>query len=242
LKTLILDIGNTLIKIAVFQESKLVGEYTSKNLEEAKIILEDLSFEHALMSSVKFDYQTLCEFFSFPFVYLNSSTPVPITNLYATPQTLGVDRKAAVIGAREKIGEGRILVIDMGSCITIDYLSENNEYLGGAISPGISMRFKAMNEFTARLPLTSLSVNDIPQSVIGDSTFSGLQTGVYHGVKFEIEGYIKTYEKHFGQIKVIICGGDSILFESLTKDHIFVIPNLVLFGLNRILCYNVNKK
>jgi type III pantothenate kinase len=242
LETLIIDIGNSRIKIAVFQASELRKEFSCASLDEAKAILENLSFAHVLISSVKYDYETLCEYFPFPFIYLSADTPVPLQNLYATPHTLGVDRKAAVIGARSKINEGPLLVIDMGTCITIDFLTSENEFLGGAISPGVSMRFKAMNQFTARLPLTDLDQKDLPKNLIGKSTLSGLQSGVYHGVKYEIEGYIKEYHKQYEQIKVIICGGDSILFESLTKDHIFVIPNLVLFGLNRILCYNVNKK
>jgi type III pantothenate kinase len=242
LKTLIIDIGNTRIKIAVFHDSLLIGEFSCQDLVEAKGFIQDVDFEHCLISSVKYDEEFLKGEFAFQFLYLNAETPIPIRNLYATPHTLGVDRKAAAVGAREKILEGHVLVIDLGSCITFDFLNSSNEYLGGAISPGVSMRFRAMNEFTARLPLTQLITNDLPKEMIGKSTTEGMHIGVFQGVKFEIEGYIRAYQELFGQIKVIICGGDSNFFESLTKDHIFVIPNLVLFGLNRILSYNVNKK
>jgi type III pantothenate kinase len=242
LKTLILDIGNSRIKIANFQNSKLIQEFTCNELQEAMRIINGLEFEHVLISSVKYDLAVLQKQFDFPFVFLNADTHVPFKNEYLTPQTLGVDRKAAVVGARERFPDGHLLVVDLGSCITFDVLNDQDQYLGGNISPGISMRFKAMNEFTARLPLTQLEINDLPQNLIGKSTQEGMQIGVYQGVRFEMEGYIKACQEQFGQIKVIICGGDSILFESLTKDYIFVIPNLVLFGLNRILCYNVDKK
>jgi type III pantothenate kinase len=236
---LIVDIGNTRIKTARFEGEALVDENWFVALDEVIAYSNLHPFKNAIVSSVALHEEDLREKLKFPFLYLSKETPVPIKNLYATPNTLGVDRKAAVIGARTKFEDGPIMAIDMGSCITYDLLDEDNRFFGGAISPGISMRFKSMHSLTARLPLASLEQGKAPE-IIGNDTIRGLQSGVYNGILFELKGYIKNYQRQYGDLRVIICGGDSIFFESLTKDSIFVIPNLVLFGLNRILRYNVN--
>jgi type III pantothenate kinase len=236
---LVIDIGNTRIKTASFIEDRLVDEQQFKSVDQLRLYTQGLVFDQALISSVSHEEEELKTLLDFPFLYLSRQTPVPIQNLYGTPETLGVDRKAAVIGARVKIPQGPLLAIDMGSCITFDVLDEHERYYGGAISPGVNMRFKAMHTQTARLPLVALEVGEVPP-LIGDNTVNCLKSGVYYGVLFEIKEFINTYMEQYRDLKVIICGGDSIFFESLTKDHIFVIPNLVLFGLNRILRYNVN--
>ncbi len=239
MNNLVIDIGNTRIKAASFKEDVLLDEQQFATLEDLHLFVKGQLFDHILISSVSHGEEELNALLGLPFLYLNRQTPVPIQNLYATPDTLGVDRKAAVIGAREKIPQGPVLAIDMGSCITFDVLDEYDRYFGGAISPGVNMRFRAMHTQTARLPLVSLEVGEVPP-LVGDNTVNCLKSGVYHGVLFEIKEFINTYMDQYKDLKVIICGGDSIFFESLTKDHIFVIPNLVLFGLNRILRYNVN--
>ena len=241
MKNLIVDIGNSRIKTAFFEEDQIVLEKAYESLEEFKLEIGKLNFEHCIISSVKFTEEELKMKFNFDFLYLTRQTAIPITNKYGTPDTLGVDRKAAAVGARAMFGEGNLLSIDLGSCITYDFLNQKNEYLGGAISPGLKMRFQAMHQMTARLPLAEFIENE-KINIIGDRTESGLQSGVYHGILFEIEGFIAAYQEQHQDLKVIICGGDSKFFETLTKDHIFVIPNLVLHGLNRILTYNVNKK
>lgn len=239
MKNLIIDIGNTRTKAAVFEGDKLVLERSFQETSELKEFSKNIEFDHCIVSSVTaVDLESILDF---EFHLLNKNTDLPIDNCYATPETLGVDRKAAAVGGRVILEKGPVLVIDLGSCITYEVLNEKNQYLGGAISPGLNMRFKAMHTQTARLPLVSLEgVESLKW--IGDSTESGLRAGVYFGVQFEMEGFIQAYSSQHQDLKVIICGGDSKFFESLTKDHIFVIPNLVLFGLNRILTYNVNKK
>lgn len=239
MRNLIVDIGNSRIKTAVFNNENLVMESPFDNFEAFLQFTQNSDFENVIISSVKYSEDELQDLLNFDFLYLDKLTPVPISNMYTTPETLGVDRKAAVIGARAKIEKGPVLTIDMGSCITYEILDAKDRYFGGAISPGLKMRFRAMHEQTARLPLVSLENNGIPK-LTGDSTLSCMQSGVYHGILHEIEGYINAYRFEYGDLKVIICGGDSKVFESLTKDHIFVIPNLVLYGLNRILSYNVN--
>ncbi|MCH7397897.1 type III pantothenate kinase [Belliella sp. DSM 107340] len=241
MKNLIIDIGNTRIKSALFEAENVISEKAFIYLEELIADVKSLDFEHCLISSVKYTEEELAAVLDFEFVFLTVHTPVPISNKYASPDTLGVDRKAAVIGARALFGSGSLLSIDLGSCITYDFLTSKDEYLGGSISPGMNMRFKAMHQQTARLPLAAIKENE-KINLIGDKTISGLQSGVYHGIRFEIEGFIATYQQQHQDLKVIICGGDSKFFETLTKDYIFVIPNLVLYGLNRILTYNVNKK
>ncbi len=131
--------------------------------------------------------------------------------------------------------------IYMFSCITHDFLDDQDQYYEGAISPGLNMRFKAMHEQKQDYLLIQLDQED-EVKLIGNSIKAGLQSGVFQGIKFKSEGFIKSMSRQHQDFKVIICGGDSKFFESLTKDHIFVIPNLVLYGLNRILTYNVNKK
>lgn len=241
MNNLIVDIGNTRMKTALFEEERIVFEKAFESLDDFILEIGNLEFEHCIISSVRFSEEELKIKLDFEFLYLSVQTAMPITNKYATPDTLGVDRKAAVVGARALFDKGNLLCIDLGSCITYDFLNVINEYLGGAISPGLKMRFQSMHEMTARLPLIELTENK-KINLIGDQTESGIQSGVYHGILFEIEGFIAAYQQQHQDLKVIICGGDSKLFETLTKDHIFVISNLVLFGLNRILIYNVNKK
>ena len=212
-----------------------------ESLADLKSYISQQKFDACLISSVKYAEEDLKEALGFDFLYFTRETAIPISNKYGTPDTLGVDRKAAAVGARAKFSEGNLLAIDLGSCITYDFLNAADEYLGGAISPGLAMRFKAMHQQTARLPLEVLNEQEMPQ-LLENSTRSGLRSGVYHGILFEMEGFIAAYKQQHQDLKVIICGGDSKFFETLTKDYIFVIPNLVLFGLNRILTYNVHKK
>lgn len=239
-KNLIIDIGNTRLKAAIFNGPALVKDYAFDSLENLIQAVTTLNFDHVILSSVKWTQEELDVSLPFPYTFLTHKTPLPIQNLYGSPETLGMDRIAAVMGALSYAKEGPVLAIDLGTCITYDFLDEKNNYLGGAISPGIGMRFGAMHDNTARLPLTQL--NDEMVELTGNNTKSCLQSGVMYGVKFEIEGIIAHYKKQHKHLRVFICGGDAKFFESLTKDYIFVIPNLILHGLNRILTYNVNKK
>lgn len=239
MKRLIVDIGNTRIKTAVFDEESLLGESSCSKIEDFATYAESLDFEACIISSVTFSEADLKERLPFDFLFLSRETNIPFKNLYATPHTLGVDRKAAVMGARCKFPQDDVLAIDLGSCITYDLLDRQDQYLGGGISPGLQMRFRAMHQQTARLPLVTMPDKQVPD-LIGNSTESCMQSGVYFGMLYEMQGMVEAYMAKYPDLKVIICGGDSKIFESLTKDHIFVIPNLVLHGLNRILSYNVH--
>ncbi|MBW3467672.1 type III pantothenate kinase [Arthrospiribacter ruber] len=239
MNNLIVDIGNSRIKAAVFVRDKLIQEAAFEDLDALSVFSKGLDFSKCIISSVKYTEEQLKERLGFVFLFLDKETPIPINNLYQSPETLGVDRKAAVVGSRAIVKQGALLTIDLGSCITYEILDGEDRYFGGSITPGLKMRFKSMNQYTARLPLVDLEPWKVP-ALTGNTTETCLQSGVYHGILHEIEGFIHAYQKAYPELKVLICGGDSKVFESLTKDHIFVIPNLVLYGLNRILSYNVN--
>ncbi|PZX49845.1 type III pantothenate kinase [Algoriphagus chordae] len=234
---LIIDIGNTRIKSALFEGKKLLEEEVFDELEYALSYWNSVSFDHCLVSSVKWSQAELGDILSFPFNYLSPTTKLPIYNAYGTPASLGLDRVAGAIGAWAMRGKGPVLAIDLGTCITFDLIDESDTYLGGAISPGLGMRAKAMHEQTARLPLVDLTVKQA--ELIGNNTITCMQIGIWHGVEFELRGQIEAYTKKFPEIEVFLSGGDAKSFDSLAKDLIFVVPNLVLYGLNSILNHNV---
>ena len=239
MKRLIIDIGNTRIKTAVFDEESIIDEKSFVEIDHLISYARGIEFGASIISSVTFPETDLREKLPFDFLFLSRETNIPFKNLYTTPHTLGVDRKAAVMGARCTFPKDDVLAIDLGSCITYDLLDRQDQYLGGGISPGLQMRFRAMHQQTARLPLVAMPEKQHPD-LIGNSTESCMQSGVYFGMCYEMQGMVEAYMAKYPDLKVIICGGDSKIFESLTKDHIFVIPNLVLYGLNRILSYNVH--
>ncbi len=213
-------------------------EWTLTDLDALKNLSSTLSFERAMISSVKWDQEELEEGLNFPFTWFNHDLKLPITNVYKSPSTLGLDRIAAAVGLAFFNPGGESLGIDMGTCITYEFLDGETIYRGGGISPGVSMRFKAMHSFTSRLPLVGLASE--PPVLVGATTEECMQSGVFFGVMGEIHYTVERYRKDYPDLKVYICGGDAPYFESLTKDYIFVIPNLVLYGLNRILTYNVS--
>ncbi|SDC71087.1 type III pantothenate kinase [Algoriphagus faecimaris] len=237
MKNLIIDIGNTRIKTAVFESGTLLEEWAYEQLADAELLWASLEFDQVLISSVRYSEKELRQRLAFDFLFLNHQTRIPIANAYATPQSLGLDRIAAAIGAWELSGQREVLAIDLGSCVTYELVDDNQTYRGGAISPGLRMRARAMHEFTANLPL--VKVDEAPQNFTGDSTQTCMKSGIWYGIQLEILGQIQYYQKKYPEIKVFVCGGDAQSFDSLAKDHIFVVPNLVLYGLNCILNHNV---
>ncbi|MCS6832051.1 MAG: type III pantothenate kinase [Flammeovirgaceae bacterium] len=229
-----IDVGNTSIKIGFFDGKELKSIHEKVEEKEAIALLTTHRPKKIALSIVGktnpawIDYlKTIAQT-----IILEGKMPLPIRNKYATPETLGTDRIAAVIGARALFPEGALLVIDLGTCITYDFLTSHNEYLGGAISPGMTMRFKAMHLFTARLPLGE-PTEHLP--LVGNSTLSCLQAGVIHGITFEINGMIEAYCSQLEKFTVILCGGDAKFFETKIKYPNFVASNLVLYGLNALL-------
>jgi type III pantothenate kinase len=236
---LVVDIGNTRIKTASFDKSALIDTHTFKSIEDLNRFMVGKQFDHCLVSSVSVNPTVILP--QLPVlgkkIQLTSTLGFPITIAYDTPNTLGVDRIAAACGAYELFPGRNCLVIDMGTCITYDFLSAKGVYEGGAIAPGVKMRFKAMNHFTARLPLAE-PIADAP--LTGKSTISSMQSGVINGVLEEIKGFISRYQSLHPELTTVVCGGDIAFFENNIKPSIFVAPDLVLIGLNRILLHHVN--
>jgi type III pantothenate kinase len=209
--------------------------------------LEMLKYEHpqlskAILSSVKTVDEELLQFlreqFDF-FVELDHQTKLPIANLYETPETLGKDRLAAAVGANELFPDQNILIIDAGTAITYDLVSENNEFLGGNISPGMQMRYKALNQYTGKLPLVEYS-DDF--ELVGGNTVDAIRAGVQNGIVYEMNGTIDSFNRIYENLQIVMTGGDSIFFDKILNYTIFVHFNLTLIGLNRILEHNAEKK
>jgi len=230
----IIDIGNSAVKWAVFQENQLLEH--GKLLYGDWITLQEIQVKHPSISWFISSVHAIPEEkeLGFAFHLLDVSDTLPVTIGYKTPSTLGRDRIAAVCGARYLFPNSACLVIDAGTCITYDLLDQDGKYHGGAISPGIVMRLKAMNEFTGKLPL--LDWEDL-EGFLGDSTKSSMLQGVKQGMLGEAVRQIDLYAEKYADLKVLITGGDSPFFEKNLKKDIFAAPNLVLIGLNTIQNY-----
>lgn len=233
---LIVDIGNTRIKIGVFDKDTLIEKNTFKDLAALHVFLKGKSFDNGIVSSVATKEPPVLPV-NKKQILLKSSLDLPIKITYDTPNTLGVDRIAAACGALQLFPNRNCLVIDMGTCITYDFLSAAGVYEGGAIAPGVKMRFKAMKNFTARLPLVE-PIGNAP--LTGKSTITSMQSGVMNGVLEEIKGFISRYTSRHAELTTVACGGDIAFFENSIKPSIFVAPDLVLIGLNRILLHHIN--
>jgi type III pantothenate kinase len=235
----VIDAGNTRAKAGIFSGKELKEKFAFDSIDQLKDFLTKNTFDNVLISSVGISAFELAESANVidMSITLSHVLPLPIKIRYATPHTLGVDRMAAACGAVELFPEQNTLVIDAGTCINYEFVDAQANYHGGAISPGIEMRFKAMNTFTARLPLVSLNKE---ADLIGNSTERCMQSGVMNGVLGEVEGMIQRYQDKYPELKVVLCGGDAPLFENRLKPTIFAAPDLVLMGLNRILRYNAS--
>ncbi|MEO0006735.1 MAG: hypothetical protein RJA20_931, partial [Bacteroidota bacterium] len=237
---LCIDIGNTRTKISVFQVSELLTTFTVPVLKEVDIqrFSDNYKFSAAIWSNVAGE-TNITEFFSrcqYPVTELTHLTPLPFTSQYTTPETLGLDRVAAVAGAKALYPGTNCLVIDLGTCIKYDIINKNGVYFGGNIAPGANMRIRAMNHFTARLPEVEMKM---PVSPIGNSTETALQNGALLGVILEMKGYIDLIKATFPDIKVILSGGDAAFFaEQPVFESATVQPHLTLHGLNSILNHN----
>ena len=169
------------------------------------------------------------------FIELDETTPLPIENHYGSKNTLGKDRLAAATGAAHLYPGSNVLVIDAGTAITYDIINNRNQYLGGNISPGLEMRYKALSQFTGRLPL--VEYKNFPK-LFGQNTVEGIQAGVQHGVVFEVDNAINAFKEFYKNLYVIITGGNTNFFDKKLKNSFFVHYNLVAIGLNRILEHN----
>lgn len=239
---LIVDIGNTFVKLFVFDGNKLVQFSQAKTKEPLKInqLIEQLrDTEHAIISAVADIpdvFNQLGQYISGRLIFLDHQTPIPVRNLYKTPESLGRDRLAAIVGANNIYKHQNVLAIDAGTALTFDFINRKGEFTGGNISPGLSMRFQALNHFTKKLPLVDPSDN---HPFWGTTTHEAIVAGVQNGIIFETDAYIDDFRRKFDDLKVILTGGDTFFFAHKLKNTIFAEPNLVAIGLNRILQYNV---
>ncbi|XLS28689.1 type III pantothenate kinase [Flavobacteriaceae bacterium M23B6Z8] len=238
---LIIDVGNTQTKIAVFNKNKLIFETAFKSSESAetiKDVLEHYPCSHAIVSSVTDKtIQQILESYQFStLIDLTAATPVPFANEYSTPETLGVDRIALAAAAYKEYPGHDTLIIDAGTCITFDFINSKGKYMGGAIAPGLQMRYTSLNRNTAKLPL--IDKDQIPENIIGDSTENAILSGVYFGMIHEIEGAISHYKSLFEHLTVILTGGDMQILSKTLKNTIFANPKFLIRGLNHILEYN----
>lgn len=240
---LIVDVGNTLVKMAVFQEDKLVEKMVVQVSEfentHKKIFTNYPKIDKCILASVgRLPKEVIIDLEKkHKVLILDSSLKFPFHNSYATPHTLGVDRMALVTASVKSHPNSNVLIIDAGSCITYDFISDQNDYLGGAISPGIRLRYKSLHNFTANLPLLD---TDMPKNIIGDSTSGAIHSGVMYGVIKEIDGVITEYQQKYPDLTVILTGGDAIFLSKQLKNSIFANPNFLLEGLNFILEYNTH--
>lgn len=238
---LCLDQGNSSIKIGVFEGDNLIHNFSVETLNEAVVqsIFSKFDIRNCILSSVisenEMQNRTLKKL-SNKFIELSHLTSIPIQNQYKTPETLGKDRLAAVVGASYLMPSQNILVIDSGTAITYDFVDSNNVYWGGSIAPGLNMRLRAMHEFTSRLPLIEMQ-EDCP--FLGYNTNTALLSGALNGVVFEIDGYIQELKNKYSSLSAFLTGGNIFYFDNKLKNAIFAEKNLVLIGLNRILQYNV---
>lgn len=240
---LAIDVGNTRVKAAVFEGDKLlVIEYFKREeiIIELQKIFKTYQIKEAIIANVASVSSEVLEEINniVRLTRVNSLLKLPFINKYATPHTLGLDRLALVFGAVLKYENRNTLIIDAGTCITYDFVDKENKYFGGAISPGLEMRYKSLNHFTSKLPLLEVT---IPNQFVGNSTEESIHSGVVNGLLQEIEGVISQYKNKYSDLTVVLTGGDTNFLSKQLKSSIFANQNFLLEGLNRILIFNNNK-
>ena len=239
---LIVDIGNTNVKLALFDQDFLIEKKSIDRgdfINQTETFLNEFNIENVIISSVgKLTVQQL-NFLEeeFKVFHINHNTKVPFKNLYKTPKTIGVDRLGLVAGAIKLYSKKNVLIIDAGTCVTYDFVTSDAHYLGGAISPGLYLRYKSLNDYTANLPRLDIKK---PENFYGQSTEASIHTGVVLGLANEIDGTIDTYKKHYSDLTVILTGGDANFLSDQLKNSIFAHSDLLVEGLNFIFEFNHN--
>ena len=237
---LTLDIGNTQSKLAVFNNSLVVvkifdSEFIIDEIDDFLLLYP--SIKNLIVCSVT-DITLNLEKYNFNNVhFVSSNSNIPFENLYLSKDSLGNDRIALVSSASISYPGKNVLIIDAGSCITYDFINDKNQYLGGAISPGLNMRYKSLNEFTSKLPLVSFESSD---KLIANQTIDSINVGVANGVVFEIEGFVRQYLSEYDNLTVILTGGNSDFLSNQLKISIFANQNFLLEGLNNLIKLNIS--
>lgn len=238
---LIIDIGNSSAKVALFEGDTLIEHFCAEHTELPTILAtkaQDITIESSIISSVislSDVMESSIDALPYPCMRMSAALKMPFRIAYKTPETLGSDRLAAVAGAYSYKPGCDMLVVDVGTAITYDLVTADGVYLGGNISPGVDMRLKALNCYTGKLPLVSKEGERVG---IGDTTETAIREGVLQGVDWEIEGYIRTYTLKYPKLLVFLTGGSAFLLGGRIKNRIFADNLLVVKGLNRILALN----
>ena len=241
---LVIDIGNSRTKLAVFQGTTLLRTEKVAKLDTNILseFLNNAEITHSIISSVNDEITALEDLLKEKTKYIRFSPLLQtgITNNYKSPATLGLDRLAGILGAMALFPGRNCLVIDAGTCITYDSINKDGVYEGGSISPGLKMRLKAMHNFTGRLPEVELIDYKDWQ---GYDTKSAMLSGVMNGAFEEVKGFIEIYNSKYSELQLVLCGGDSIFFDYRLKNSIFAHalktePDLVLIGLNEVILQN----
>ena len=238
---LTVDVGNTRIKAAVFEQNRIVEVFifTKEKLlnQVNNILYKYKNIQKLVVASVgNFDKESFISLkHALKIYFISHESKFPFTNLYSTPNTLGVDRMVLAAGAVFQFPSQNRLVIDAGTCITYDFIDANDNYLGGAISPGIQLRYHSLHDYTAQLPLL---VKTNPGSFIGNSTSESIHSGVINGVALEIDGFAELYNSKYAKFIIILTGGDSEFLAKKLKNTIFANSNFLLESLNQTFQYN----
>ena len=239
---LAIDIGNTRIKVAVFEQNTVLEYFVFSKIELEKkienILKKHKDLTHFVVSSVS-DVEKQA-FFAFEKTvkihFVSHNDLFPFANSYKTPNTLGIDRIVNAAGATLQFPSQNRLVIDVGTCVTYDFIDEWDHYQGGAISPGLQLRYGALHNFTAKLPLLEL---DNPEHFVGKSTSQAIHSGVVNGLVYEIDGFIDQYKTLYPKFIIILTGGDTVFLAKRLKNTIFANSNFLLESLNQLFQYKI---
>lgn len=233
-RTYVVDAGNSRVKIGCFEAGALQEVVVMPHETYQQVRLKPASA--AALLSVSIPEQVLADWLQAQGItqtlVFNSQSPLGFSSAYTSPQTLGSDRKMLIRGANERFPGCNRLIIGVGSCITYDAVDAQQQHLGGDISPGMHMRWKAMHQQTARLPQVELPVR---WPDFGTDTISALQAGVLQGMVAELQGRIQQFQALLPDLTIILSGGDAQLFEKRMDSRIFAEPNLALYGLHALL-------
>ena len=246
MRTLALDIGNTAVKAGCFDGLALWEMSAGLSAQQVLKLVQRWQPQHVIISSVAEDAALRADELrgQIPgeiMTFSPATTVIPLRNAYATPHTLGADRLAAAVGAAGLRPGQDTLIVDAGTALKLDLVTADGTYRGGSIAPGLAMRLRALHHFTGRLPLLELPAPDATIPLVGDSTTGSLLSGVVAGTIAEIMGFITQYQQLYPGLGVLLTGGDAAFLAARLPARIFVVPELVLLGLNRILAYHVVK-
>ena len=230
---LIVDAGNTSIKVAQVKNSQIDSVKRFDHISNAVGYISDAFVVCASFLNENFKQLVIKN--GGRFHQITHQSVLPFKSVYSSMETIGIDRLCNVAAAKKKFESEHCLVVDIGTCIKFDFISAKHVYLGGSISPGINLRYKALHDYTSKLPLIDIKSN---AEMIGDSTNSSIHSGVMNGIMHEIQAMILRYEKDFGQLKILITGGDASHFDFPQKSNIFANKNLTLEGIVEI--YEIN--